>query len=54
MPEVGGDAVIYCNPYDVEDIKNQIKLVLFDKNLTRNDKEKDLKRKAKLFSWEKS
>lgn len=53
MPEVGGDAVIYCNPYDVEDIKNQIKLVLFDKNLQQEMIKKGLER-AKLFSWEKS
>ncbi len=53
MPEVGGDAVIYCNPYDVEDIKNQIKLVLFDKNLQQEMVKKGLER-AKLFSWEKS
>lgn len=53
LPEVGGDAVIYCNPYDVDDIKNKIELVLNDENLQKEMIQKGLNR-SKLFSWEKS
>ena len=53
LPEVGGDAVIYCNPYDVDDIKNKIELVLNDENLQTEMIQKGLNR-SKLFSWEKS
>ena len=53
LPEVGGDAVIYCNPYDVEDIKNKIEMVLNDENLQKQMIEKGLKR-TKLFTWEKA
>jgi len=53
LSEVGGDAVIYCNPYDVEDIKNKIEMVLNDENLQKQMIEKGLKR-AKLFTWEKA
>ena len=53
LPEVGGDAVIYCNPYDVGDICNKIKMLLTDENLQRELKIKGVKR-AKQFTWEKS
>jgi glycosyltransferase involved in cell wall biosynthesis len=53
LPEVGGDAVIYCNPYDVEDIKNKIEMVLNDENGQKQMIEKGLQR-AKQFTWEKA
>lgn len=53
LPEVGGDAVVYCNPYDLNDIKNKIEIVLNDDNLQKEMIKKGLER-AKLFSWEKS
>jgi len=53
LPEVGGDAVVYCNPYDTNDIKNKIELVLNDENLQKEMINNGLER-AKLFSWEKS
>lgn len=53
IPEVGGDAVIYCNPNDIEDIKHKIELVLSDEKLQREMIAKGLER-AKEFSWEKS
>ena len=31
MPEVGGDAALYFNPYNIEDIANKINLLLNDK-----------------------
>ncbi len=53
MPEVCGDAVIYCNPYSVEDIKEKIDLVLSDKNLQKQMIQKGLAR-VKEFTWEDS
>jgi glycosyltransferase involved in cell wall biosynthesis len=51
LPEVGGDAVIYCNPHDTEDIKKNIELVLYDETLQQQLISKGLKR-ARMFSWE--
>lgn len=53
LPEVGGDAVIYCDAYDVNDIKEKIEMLLSDELLQKVMIEKGLNR-AKLFSWEKS
>ena len=53
LPEVGGDAVMYCNPYDVEDIKNKIEMVLNDEKLQQEMIQKGLQR-VKKFTWEKS
>ena len=53
MPEVCGDAVVYCNPYEVNDIKEKIELVLEDADLQEQMIKKGLKR-SKEFSWEKS
>ena len=53
LPEVGGNAVVYCDPYCVEDIKKKMELVLDDEDLQKQMIEKGLVR-AKEFSWEKS
>ncbi len=53
LPEVGGDAVIYCDAYDVNDIKDKIEQVLKDDKLQQEMIKKGLKR-ASEFSWEKS
>ena len=53
LPEVGGDAVVYCDPHSIEDIKNRIEMVLIDTNLQQTMIQKGLKQ-AKKFSWEKS
>ncbi|SHO80465.1 Glycosyl transferase, group 1 [hydrothermal vent metagenome] len=53
LPEVGGDAVIYCNPHSIDDIKEKIEFVLNDTNLQKNMIAKGLVQ-AKKFSWEKS
>lgn len=53
LPEVGGDAVVYCNASDINDIKEKIEQVLKDDNLQNQMIKKCLER-AKLFSWEKS
>ncbi len=51
LPEVGGDAVAYCNPYDVEDIANQMKLLSNDGAMRKELSSKGLER-SQLFSWE--
>ncbi|NPA60466.1 MAG: glycosyltransferase family 4 protein, partial [Epsilonproteobacteria bacterium] len=53
LPEVGGDAVLYCDPCSVEDIRQKIEQVLSDASLQEQMREKGLAR-AKEFSWEKS
>lgn len=53
LPEVGGDAVIYCDPNSIEDISIKIELVLNDESLQEEMIQKGLFR-AKKFSWAKS
>lgn len=53
LPEVGGDAVLYCDPMNVDDIYKKLLLLLNDSNLQEELKSKGLKR-AKEFSWEKT
>jgi len=53
LPEVGGDAVVYCDPYNIDNIKEKIELVLGDENLQKEMSIKGLQR-AKEFSWEKA
>lgn len=54
LPEVGGaDSVVYCDPYDAEDIKEKIKLVLNDENLQNELRQKGFEN-IKRFSWEES
>jgi len=52
MPEVAGNAAVYFNPHSTTEIKNAIKLVLTDKSLCENLKEKG-KDRLSHFSWEK-
>lgn len=53
LPEVGGDSVIYCDPYDKEDMTQKIKMILDDK-----DRQNELRQKGfeniRRFSWEES
>ncbi len=54
LPEVGGvDSVVYCDPYNVNDIREKIELVLNDKNLQNDLKIKGFEN-IKRFSWEES
>ncbi len=53
MPEVCLDAAIYCNPYDIYDIKDKIELVLNDTDLQNKLILKGLNRAGK-FTWDKS
>ncbi|RYM35749.1 glycosyltransferase family 1 protein [Brumimicrobium glaciale] len=51
LPEIGGDAVLYCDPYSVESIQSQLHLLLSDEKLRNSLIEKGLER-AKDFSWD--
>lgn len=53
LPEVGGDAVLYCDPFDVKAIKNGLVRLDEDDNLRNSLKEKGPQR-ALQFSWDKS
>ena len=53
LPEVGGDAVIYCDPNSVIDIKNKIEKVILDKEL-RENMSINGKQRASNFTWDKS
>jgi glycosyltransferase involved in cell wall biosynthesis len=52
LPEVGGEAVILVNPYDVDDIAAALYRVVTDNNLRNVLRSKGLKR-VKTFSWDK-
>ena len=53
LPEAGGDAALYFDPTDSEDIARQIKRVLTDDKL-RNAMIEKGKAQVKKFSWEKT
>jgi glycosyltransferase involved in cell wall biosynthesis len=53
LPEVVGDAGVYVNPYDVEDITRGIYKILSDENLRVYLQDKCLLR-SKLFTWKKT
>lgn len=52
MPEVGGEAALYVDPEDTEDIKKKLNMVVKDTDLQKEMVKKGFHR-AKLFSWEK-
>ncbi len=53
LPEVAGDAALFVNPFDVEDIKNAMLKIIEDEDLRKNLIEKGRKRKED-FSWDKT
>ncbi len=53
LPEVAGDAALYCNPFDVEDIARQLSSLASDAILRKSLSEKGLKR-ASEFSWDRA
>ena len=52
LPEVGGEAALYFDPYDVADIADKMKEIWEDKNLRKKLVQLGLER-VKLFSWAK-
>lgn len=53
MPEVGGDAAVYVDPYDVWDIKEKLRQAVDDNDL-RGEMIKKGFEQVKKFSWEKA
>jgi glycosyltransferase involved in cell wall biosynthesis len=53
IPEVGGDAPLYCDPYSIDDIRDKMELVLSDNISIEKMIDRGLEQ-AKKFSWEKS
>lgn len=53
LPEIGGDAVLYFDPYNEQELTNQIEKLLSSPSLQQELKEKGLIR-AKLFSFKKT
>lgn len=53
LPEAGGDAALYFDPENAQDIANKIDKVISDQKL-RNDMSKKSVSRAKKFSWEKT
>jgi glycosyltransferase involved in cell wall biosynthesis len=51
LPEVCGDAAVYCNPEDSQDIARGIATVLSDAELRANLRRRGMER-AKLFTWD--
>lgn len=51
LPEVCGDAALYCDPYDTNDIAEKITLIINNEDLCKSMKQKGLER-AKSFSWD--
>lgn len=53
MPEVGGDAVCYCNPYELESVYSSLEQLLEDAEYREKLQEK-AKTQTEKFSYEKS
>ena len=53
LPEIGSDAVLYVDPYNIDEIAGAMKEILVNKEMRKKLKEKGL-RQAKNFSWEKT
>ncbi|MCT7505775.1 glycosyltransferase family 4 protein [Aliarcobacter cryaerophilus] len=53
LPEVGEDAVLYCDPNNIDDIKENLEVLLKDENLQKELSKKGLVQ-AQKFTWEKS
>lgn len=53
LPEAGGDAALYFDPYDVEAIAAAIRKVWLDEELRAQMRERGLKQAAR-FSWERA
>ncbi len=53
LPEVAGDAALFVNPFDIDDMKNAMIKITEDENLRNDLIEKGRKRKDS-FSWDKT
>jgi glycosyltransferase involved in cell wall biosynthesis len=53
LPEVAGDAALYCDPMYIEDIANKLLEIASNDDLRTNLSQLGLQR-SQLFSWDKS
>jgi glycosyltransferase involved in cell wall biosynthesis len=53
LPEVAGDAAIYCDPFDIESITKGLEAISSDIELRKDLSRKGLER-AQLFDWDKT
>lgn len=53
LPEAGGDAALYVDPLDVNDIKNNLELIINDEKLRKKLVKRGYEQ-VKKFSWEKT
>jgi glycosyltransferase involved in cell wall biosynthesis len=53
MPEVGGKAALYCNPFDAISIADQLMKIFTDENC-RNELKQNADAQAAKFDWQKS
>ena len=53
IPEVGGDSVLYIDPYNVDDIAQKMYQILTKVELRESLRQKGIKR-SQLFSWDKT
>jgi glycosyltransferase involved in cell wall biosynthesis len=53
LPEVCGDAALYCDPHDVGDIAEKIKILVLDPGLRETMRQRSIER-ANQFTWEHS
>lgn len=53
LPEVAGDAALYCDPLNVSDIAEKLSVLALDNELQRELSKKGLER-AQMFSWDKA
>lgn len=53
MPEVAGDAALYCSPHDPDELAHRIDAVIEDSSLRSQLIERGIQR-ARQFSWQKS
>lgn len=51
LPEICGDAAVYCDPYSISDIAKKINMVMSNKDLRNSLRKKGIKRSGK-FKWE--
>jgi glycosyltransferase involved in cell wall biosynthesis len=51
LPEIAGDAAVYCDPYDPASIGDAIRDLVSDDALRQQYAERALQR-AKLFTWD--
>lgn len=53
LPEVAGDAALYCDPYSVDDIQEKMTLICADPKLKEDLRIRGIERST-LFSWDRS